>query len=63
VHPKDDVFNIRPQTFEERKEAVYETISEIPRDILAKVMENFQEQLHMYATRQSHHLDDKIFEK
>jgi hypothetical protein len=29
--------------------------------MLVRVMENFQERLHMYIGRQGHHLDDIIF--
>ncbi|KAF0711882.1 DUF4817 domain-containing protein [Aphis craccivora] len=60
---KAEVFKHRPRTIEELKEAIRQEISAIPLDMLAKVMENFRERLHMCVARQGNHLDDITFKK
>jgi hypothetical protein len=53
---KAEVFKHRPRTIEELKEAIRQEISAIPLDMLAKVMENFRERLHMSVARQGNQL-------
>jgi len=59
---KAEIFKYRPRTLEELKETIREKIARIPKDMPVRVMENFQERLHMCVARQGHHLDDIIFE-
>jgi len=59
---KAEVFKHRPRTIEDLKEAIRQEISTIPLDMLAKVMENFRERLHM-CVAQGNHLDDIFFFK
>ncbi|XP_025200175.1 uncharacterized protein LOC112598060 [Melanaphis sacchari] len=54
---KAEVFKHRPRTIEELKEAIRQETSAIPLNMLAKVMENFRERLHMCVARQGNHLD------
>ena len=58
---KAEVFKHRPRSLDQLKEAIREEIEEISPDMLARVMENFQERLQMCIGRQGHHLDDIIF--
>jgi hypothetical protein len=58
---KAAVFKHRPRTLDQLKEAIQEEIEGISPDMLVRVMENFQERLHMCIGRQGHHLDDIIF--
>jgi len=55
---KAEDFNRRPRTLEELEE----TIAGILKGMPVRVMDNFQERLHICVTRQRHHLDDIIFE-
>jgi len=43
-------------------ETIREKIAGIPKDVLVRVTENFQERFRMCVARQSHYIDDKIFE-
>jgi hypothetical protein len=56
---KAEVFKHRSRTIEELKEAARQEISEIPFNMLVRVMENFRKRLHMCVARQGNHLDDK----
>ncbi|CAK9810866.1 Mariner Mos1 transposase [Anthophora plagiata] len=58
---KAEVFKDRPTSLNQLKEAIQEEIEGISSDMLARVMQNFQERLQMCIGRQGHHLDDIIF--
>jgi hypothetical protein len=58
---KAAVFKHRPRTLDQLKEANQEELEGISPDKLLRVVENFQERLHMYIGRKGHHLDDIIF--
>jgi hypothetical protein len=58
---KAAVFKHRPRTLDQLKEAIQEETEGISPDMLVRVMENFQERLHMCIGHQGHHLDDIIF--
>jgi len=57
---KAEDFKHRPRTLEELKETIREKIVRIPKDMLMRVIENFQERLHMCVALQNCHSDDII---
>jgi hypothetical protein len=58
---KAAAFKHHPRTLDQLKEAIQEEIERISPNMLVRVMENFQERLHMCIGRQGHHLNDIIF--
>ena len=58
---KDRVFRIRPKTIEDLKAAICEEISNIPKEMTAKVMSAFWDRLRQCVASGGRHLDCVIF--
>ena len=60
-HLKARVYEHKPRTLEELKEAICEEVAQIDKAMIEKVYANFQERLQKCITDNGHHMKDVIF--